>query len=147
MTQTIPIHIGMLGSSESFMHTSVIVVASHRRWNSFSFDGLVAIRHTALDGKPGDFTGSDFSLMTTSTPMDFWIRTTLSGLFISYLLLRLVTMAISICQLVSQALVHSVIGSTSMSTCEFTLTTSTLATEWPSASWTGIWSFDTMEVE
>jgi hypothetical protein len=114
----------MLASSAFFMRTSVIVVASHRRWNSFSFDGTVVIHHTVPDGKLGDFTGLDFSLMTMSTPTDFWIRTTLSGLSILYLLLPGVTMAMSICLLVSQAPFHSVIGITSMSTCEFALTMS-----------------------
>jgi len=54
------------------MRTSAIVaVARHRRWNSFSFDGLVAIYRTALDGKLGDFTGLDFLQTMLPTPMDF----------------------------------------------------------------------------
>jgi hypothetical protein len=106
------------------MRTSVIVVPSHRRWNSFSFDGMVVIHHTAPDGKLGDFTGLDFSPTTTLTPTDFWIRTTLSGLSTLYLLLPMATMAMSVCLLVSQAPFHSMIGFTSMSICEFALTMS-----------------------
>ena len=60
------------------MPTSVTVVAHHRRWNSFSFNGLVEIYRTVLDGKLGDFTGLDFLLITLPMPVDFLIQMTLS---------------------------------------------------------------------